>query len=145
MFKRKSLTDAPEVASKMGNIDKAFFDQEEDEDDLGGKEGAGLLDEEPSRSETDFYNGDKYVGDVSGGKRHGHGVYYYDSGDKYTGNWNMGKQEGHGVYIYANGDRYVGEWLAGKHNGGGTYYFKSGKIFQGSYRNGSPSGHGVFL
>ena len=69
----------------------------------------GLLDDEPERAETDFYNGDKYVGDVQSAKRHGHGVYYYDSGDKYTGNWVTGKQNGHGVYVYANGDRYVGE------------------------------------
>ena len=84
----------------MGHLDAAFFGEDEDEDDsLTGrrKEGAGLLDSEPDRAETDFYNGDKYVGDVTSGKRHGHGVYYYDSGDKYTGNWNMGKQEGHGV------------------------------------------------
>ena len=78
-------------------------------------------------------NGDKYVGDTADGKRHGHGVYYYDSGDKYTGNWEHGKQCGHGVYVYANGDRYVGNWAGGKHHGEGTYYFKSGKIFQGTY------------
>ena len=109
------------------------------------KEGTGLLDEEPDRAETDFYNGDKYVGDVTNSKRHGHGVYYYDSGDKYTGNWETGKQNGHGVYVYANGDRYVGDWSGGKHNGSGAYYFKSGKVFQGFYRDGQPTGHGVFV
>ena len=136
--------DAPDAASKMGNVDRLFFGEEDDDDEpIAKREGTGLLDDEPDRAETDFYNGDKYVGDVTNGKRHGHGVYYYDSGDKYTGNWNQGKQEGHGVYVYANGDRYVGEWLQGKHSGAGTYYFKSGKIFQGSYKTGSPSGHGV--
>ena len=147
MFRRSSI-DAPEKPSNMRHLDKAFFGEEEEEDEAltsGKREGTGLLDEEPDRAETDFYNGDKYVGDVATGKRHGHGVYYYDSGDKYTGNWNQGKQEGHGVYVYANGDRYVGEWMQGKHHGEGTYYFKSGKIFQGGYKTGSPCGHGVFL
>ena len=142
--RRGSNVDEPEKAGKMRNLDKDFFGEEDEEDDdrpKAAREGTGLLDDEPERAETDFYNGDKYVGDVQNGKRHGHGVYYYDSGDKYTGNWNMGKQEGHGVYVYANGDRYVGEWFGGKHDGAGTYYFKSGKIFQGTYRNGSPSGY----
>ena len=145
MFQKKP--DAPDEASKMGNVDRLFFGEDDDDDGepIARKEGAGLLADEAERAETDFYNGDKYVGDVSNAKRHGHGVYYYDSGDKYTGNWNQGKQEGHGVYVYANGDRYVGEWLAGKHSGTGTYYFKSGKIFQGGYKAGSPNGHGVFL
>ena len=145
LFSRRSSIDAPAKADKMGNLDSTFFGEDEDDEPLGRREGTGLLDDEPDRAETDFYNGDKYVGDVQNGKRHGHGVYYYDSGDKYTGNWNQGKQEGHGVYVYANGDRYVGEWLAGKHNGSGTYYFKSGKIFQGTYKSGAPCGHGVFI
>ena len=176
---KKTSVDEPSAANRMRNLDKGFFGEEDEEDPDEGvsqvkREGAGLLDNEPDRAETDFYNGDKYVGDVASGKRHGHGVYYYDrcstavaaltthhsplthssthhlpcspdSGDKYTGNWNMGKQEGHGVYVYANGDRYVGEWLNGKHGGAGTYYFKSGKIFQGTYKEGSPCGQGVFL
>ena len=146
--KAKGERDAPESAHAMGHLDRSFFGEEGEEEDsmpAAKREGVGLLDDEPDRAETDFYNGDKYVGDVHNGKRHGHGVYYYDSGDKYTGHWNAGKQEGHGVYVYANGDRYVGEWLGGKHSGAGTYYFKSGKLFQGSYKAGSPSGHGVFV
>lgn len=128
----------------MSHLDQHFLG-ESDEEQMGPKEGEGLLHSEPERAETDFFNGDKYVGDVFEGKRHGHGVYYYDSGDKYTGEWSLGKQRGHGVYVYANGDRYVGQWEAGKHNGEGTYYFKSGKVFTGTYVAGSPSGHGVFI
>ena len=36
----------------------------------------------------------EYVGDVQNGKRHGHGVYYYDSGDKYTGGFVKGRMDG---------------------------------------------------
>ena len=149
--RRPSLSDAPPAAERMQNLDALFFNDDdkpaffEDEDDdgatkagrtaAGRKEGArtgqsskGLLEDEPERAETDFYNGDKFVGDVANSKRHGHGVYYYDSGDKYTGGWEAGKQSGHGVYVYTNGDRYVGEWSGGKHHGEGTYHFKSGKV-----------------
>ena len=82
MFAKKP--DAPDSAAKMGHVDRLFFGNDDDDDDVpaGKREGAGLLDDEPDRAETDFYNGDKYVGDVANGKRHGHGVYYYDSGDK---------------------------------------------------------------
>ena len=68
----------------MKNLDLDFFGQEDEEDDatrsgggLSKREGMGLLDDEPERAETDFYNGDKYVGDVQNGKRHGHGKYEY--------------------------------------------------------------------
>ena len=167
--RRSSVSDAPPAAERMQNLDALFFNDDdkptffEDEDDADAtkgdgrtaavrKEGArigqtskGLLDDEPERAETDFYNGDKFVGDVVNSRRHGHGVYYYDSGDKYTGGWEAGKQCGHGVYVYTNGDRYVGEWSGGKHHGAGTYHFKSGKVFQGSYCEGQPAGHGVFV
>ena len=109
LSRRRSSVEEPEKANQMKHLDKAFFD-EEDEEYSRVKEGTGLLHEEAEQAETDFHNGDKYVGDVANGKRHGHGVYYYDSGDKYTGAWDNGKQTGHGVYIYANGDRYVGNW-----------------------------------
>jgi hypothetical protein len=167
--RRSFVSDAPPSAERMQNLDALFFNDDdkpaffEDEDDADAtkgdgrtaavrKEGArigqtskGLLDDEPERAETDFYNGDKFVGDVVNSRRHGHGVYYYDSGDKYTGGWEAGKQSGHGVYVYTNGDRYVGEWSGGKHHGAGTYHFKSGKVFQGSYCDGQPAGHGVFV
>ena len=80
---KKTSVDEPSAANRMRNLDKGFFGEEDEEDPDEGvsqvkREGAGLLDNEPDRAETDFYNGDKYVGDVAGGKRHGHGVYYYD-------------------------------------------------------------------
>lgn len=104
--RRSSLSDAPPAAERMQNLDALFFNdddkpaffEEEDEDGErtgdgrtaaarkagAGQSSKGLLDDEPERAETDFYNGDKFVGDVANAKRHGHGVYYYDYGDKYT-------------------------------------------------------------
>mmetsp|Transcript_13531 Transcript_13531/g.35213 ORF Transcript_13531/g.35213 Transcript_13531/m.35213 type:complete len:320 (-) Transcript_13531:86-1045(-) len=96
------------------------------------------------RSDKSFFNGDHYVGDTAGGKRNGHGAYYYQSGDKYVGQWRNGVQCGQGVYTYSNGDSYNGGWRDGKHHGKGSYYFKSGKVFVGNYQNGMPYGYGVF-
>lgn len=92
------------------------------------------------RSDKSFYNGDHYIGETQGGRRSGHGAYYYQSGDKYVGQWERGMQNGSGVYTYANGDRYNGAWKEGKHHGKGTYYFKSGKMFVGEYKEGMPHG-----
>ena len=80
---KRTSVDEPSAANRMRNLDKGFFGEEDEDDPDEGvsqvkREGAGLLDNEPDRAETDFYNGDKYVGDVASGKRHGHGVYYYD-------------------------------------------------------------------
>ena len=80
---KRTSVDEPSAANRMRNLDKGFFGEEDEEDPDEGvsqmkREGAVLLDNEPDRAETDFYNGDKYVGDVASGKRHGHGVYYYD-------------------------------------------------------------------
>lgn len=176
--RKKTILDAAATAAKMKNLDTSFFGEAEEEEDAvlvvstgaGKQAGADVHvgGDKTRGTEADFSNGDRYIGDLKEGKRHGHGkswesknvctlacshgavpshagVYYYGSGDKYTGTWKLGKQEGHGVYEYANGDRYVGEWLDGKHHGAGSYHFVSGKVFQGSYKLGVPSGHGVFL
>ena len=47
------------------------------------KEATGLLDDEPERAETDFYNGDKYVGHFKNGRMHGYGTYTAANGDTY--------------------------------------------------------------
>ena len=46
---------------------------------------------------TIFYpNGDKYVGDVAYGKRHGEGKMYYANGGTYEGEWNNDEKDGKG-------------------------------------------------
>jgi len=57
-----------------------------------------------------YDGGDKYVGEVSNGVRHGHGTYFYASGSKYIGEWKDGLSHGHGTYIWASGAKYIGEY-----------------------------------
>ncbi|CAF1143153.1 unnamed protein product [Adineta steineri] len=50
--------------------------------------------------------GNKYEGEMKGGKKHGKGQIEYANGGKYTGEWIEGNRTGHGIYIFDNGDRY---------------------------------------
>lgn len=65
-----------------------------------------------------YSNGDKYVGQVVNGKRHGYGTYYFNTtGDRFTGNWVNGKRTGYGTYYYANGTKKSGYWKDSKYVG----------------------------
>ena len=52
-----------------------------------------------------FPDGEKYVGEVKDGKKHGRGTYTYANGDKYVGEFKDGNWNGKGTYIFENGDR----------------------------------------
>ena len=43
-----------------------------------------------------YENGDKYVGEVQNGKRHGKGTLYYSNGNTYTGQFKNGKKTASG-------------------------------------------------
>lgn len=40
------------------------------------------------------------------GKKHGKGIYHYNTGGKYKGEWIHDKKHGYGVIDYVNGDKY---------------------------------------
>jgi len=42
-------------------------------------------------------------------KKHGYGIYYFESGDVYEGSWLHDAQSGFGKYMYKNGDFYEGK------------------------------------
>ena len=73
----EELSEKLESVARMGHIDRSFFGEngsgDGDEEELPRRTQEGLLDSEPDRAETDFFNGDKYVGDTADGKRHGQG------------------------------------------------------------------------
>lgn len=76
-----------------------------------------------------------YAGFTVNGKRHGHGMYKWNSGDIYDGEWKDDKRTGHGIYYYANGDKHVGEYVNGKRNGPGVYTFANGKVKRGTWKD----------
>lgn len=113
-----------------------------------------------------YANGNRYVGEFTGGKPHGQGILYCSNGNKYLGQWEnswrqgRGKfifQEGHvytggfqrnnfhgkGIMKYSNGDRYEGNWRTNKPNGQGKYFFQKGGQYEGNFENGLFHGKGI--
>ena len=74
----------------------------------------------------------------------GHGVLQWSAndrpGDRYEGDLVGGKYDGHGVYISADGFRYDGEWRDGRANGSGELTTKTasynGRWVDGCFRDG---------
>jgi len=58
------------------------------------------------------------------------------SGNKYVGELRNGKKHGQGTYTYADGDKYVGEFRNDKYNGQGTVTYADGRIKEGIWKDG---------
>lgn len=67
---------------------------------------------------------------------HGSGTYEDYNGNKYVGLWSEGKKNGKGVYYHACGDKVAGTWIKGKLQGKAKYYFADGSIYDIIYKNG---------
>ena len=52
--------------------------------------------------------GNRYVGQLKNGKRHGYGSYHFANGDKYEGEYRSGEKQGYGTYQFKSGARYEG-------------------------------------
>lgn len=60
-----------------------------------------------------YNNGNKYVGEMKNGKRHGRGVFIWadGSGVIWYGRWSDGQRDGYGIEIYNAGKNYsTGKW-----------------------------------
>ena len=88
--------------------------------------------------------GEKYIGEFSNGKFHGHGTFAH-AGRKYVGQYKKHKKHGQGTYKYANGDKYVGEWKKAKYDGQGTYAYANGDKYVGEWKRGVKHGKGTFI
>jgi DNA polymerase III epsilon subunit family exonuclease len=75
--------------------------------------------------------------------QNGFGQTTLPNGDKYEGNFSNGKRHGHGIYRWSNGSTYEGEWVQGEITGNGKKVFSSGAINSGTFVNGELNGHGT--
>lgn len=57
-----------------------------------------------------YPNGDRYVGEIFNGKRHGYGVYYFKNGGFWYGPFHDNKQVGYGALFTAEGKMRIGKW-----------------------------------
>jgi hypothetical protein len=77
-----------------------------------------------------------YKGEFKNGKKHGKGIYYFNTGDRYEGDFKDDKREGKGSYFWKDGSKWEGSFLDSKLHGIGKYYPESGKPFDCQYANG---------
>jgi hypothetical protein len=89
-----------------------------------------------------FSNGNKYVGEYSGGKIEGQGHYIWNNGDSYVGQFKDGLPHGRGEEIF-DGRRYVGEFRGGAWNGQGLYLWDDGQKYVGEFKDNEFNGQGV--
>lgn len=93
-------------------------------------------------------DGSTFCGEVSGGKRHGRGVYVAaDKITTYDGDWFEGKRHGHGRLTYDTQESsyYEGQWEAGQKHGKGRQVWPSGNVYEGHWKQGTMSGQGTML
>ena len=55
-----------------------------------------------------YGNGNRYVGEFTGGKPHGSGILYCSNGNKYLGQWENNWRQGKGKFIFQEGHIYTG-------------------------------------
>jgi hypothetical protein len=125
--------------------------------DAGGIEGAGVFYcDEPlikyygcyarDRMEgpgiLEFPDGDKYLGEYSGGNREGHGVYESIQ-CVYSGEFLCNQRHGMGVELWRDGTIYYGGVSGKTRDGYGVVHLPSGAIYYGEHRNGHPDGKAV--
>ncbi len=82
-------------------------------------------------------NGDKYEGELAGGKRNGYGTEYYKDGDVYEGFWTNNYISGKGIYTHISGYKEIGYFSNGKLSGIGTQIFSEGNL-EGMFYDGNP-------
>lgn len=58
-----------------------------------------------------YANGDAYYGEVSNGRRHGYGVYYWANGDFWYGKYENGYRQGYGVLFKTDHRIFQGKWI----------------------------------
>ena len=115
-----------------------------------------------------YENGDKYLGQIKNGKKHGKGIMHYSdktiydgewfndlkngqgtqtlpNGDRYEGNFKNNLMEGYGIYTYKNGRVYEGQFAKDTMEGKGRYKFTTGNEYLGEFQRGLFNGHGTFL
>ena len=90
-----------------------------------------------------FTNGDKYVGEWKGDKKHGQGIYTFTNGEEYVGEFKNGKFHGQGTFTLIHGVEYVGEWKDNKRTGMGTITFADGAKWVGEWKNNKLNGYAI--
>lgn len=118
---------------------KAYFATFKGEFKKGGINGLG---------EVSYYNGDRFVGFLTDGKKQT-GTYYFEDGSIYEGPFEKGKHHGFGKLVYGKNSKFSGQIYEGfiqmglKH-GEGFLTFKNGSAYRGEFKNNGFHGLGIY-
>jgi len=92
-----------------------------------------------------------YEGDFKDKKRHGVGIYYWQTDNpsyfqvRYCGEWVQGKRTGFGYCDWKSGSVYIGEFKNDQICGKGKFIWSNGDVYEGHFdKNGNKSGYGEF-
>ncbi len=89
-----------------------------------------------NKEQLTYPDGSTYVGETSGGKRHGEGTWVRMDGTKYKGQWKNDKPDGQGTIIWPDGKKYSGQWKNGKRHGEGIDINADGTKVEGVWEEG---------
>ena len=92
-------------------------------------------------------NGDKYIGELKDGQKHGRGILIYanhEKFNKYEGFWKFNKKHSNGTMYYKDGTTYIGQWNNDMREGKGILYYSTGEKFKGHFKEDKKEGKGYF-
>ena len=90
-------------------------------------------------------DGNRYIGEVLNGQRHGKGKFIQKNGEIYEGEWKNDNPHGTGILTSANGNRWEGGMSAGQMHGKGKLTLADGVIYEGEMSMGKFHGKGILI
>ena len=68
-------------------------------------------------------------------KKHGYGVFQWESGNKYSGNYHYDERQGYGTMEWTDMSKFKGHWIKGVQEGIGIMIFPNGVKRAGFFNN----------
>ena len=96
------------------------------------------------RGEYTWEDGSRYIGGFENGQINGEGEFEWPDGRHYKGQWSNGQMCGKGEFTWPNGKRYIGEYRQSKKEGYGTYYWSNNEYYEGNWLSNTQHGEGRY-
>lgn len=92
-----------------------------------------------------YFNEDKYIGEIYKFQKHGNGEYKYKEGTTYKGNFELNMIDGYGEEAYPDGLKYKGYYKNDKKEGNGECIWPDGSVYKGNFKQNMIDGYGNYL
>lgn len=97
------------------------------------KHGKGKWRKKPQEEDKVLCN--QFEGHYVQDKKHGYGIFTWESGNKYIGNYHLDERQGYGAMEWTDGSIFRGHWVAGVQHGVGVMIFPDGTKRAGFFEN----------